>query len=495
MESLIVTAVVLLRKADQQWDFQPTSDCKFEMSMEGGEFAPPEDVVLGRGVFTLPKTPRPLHLTVRATPTIKRYWPVTARFEYKGKGELVNLGSRADDDIEIFEPAAFQPASSIDFPTVFGFGGTFTSMVVYLSRVKDVTDKALQSINKVPKEGKDWVGGDNWLPAWRSKGRDNVNIISGGMLDGSGNLEFQPEATVAPEVVSRVFEVGDVEAPRLIAVSWPHLVRTHQFAGPTPFLVYFHPTIGQAASDYAGHPYPFGWPYLFFIAFRDTNWFGDPLTEYPGPKGLAYQVAAARRSAVLAVPVNKLGPEIAAILKAEEMESYLREIQAFMFRRNNAYRPPGLGHVALSGFSAGCGLLMHKFLADNQGHSFVEKILKELYLLDPRMNPSGLAAQVIKWADGNASERRVRVYISTPESAYLPVVAQKSFPKLPFVTNSASGLRTLAVTTAATWQAAAKSRGASPKTVSAVGQFGPMHELHAGTLVVHALKNSGFESA
>jgi hypothetical protein len=495
-DRLVVSTVFLKRQADASFDFSATDACDVEVSVEGGDFAQPEVSVLGRSLFTLPPAPRPLTLVIRATPTTPRFWPLAARFEYRGNGELVRLKADDADDPETFEVAAFQPAMSIEFTRIFGFGGSFVGVVVYLSRLREVTERALKEINKVPaKEGKDWGLADGWLPSWRCKVREEMHVISDRMLDDAGQLEWRPPETVAPVGQHRLFEVAEVAAPRLIAVSWPIDVPIDQFPeffAPTPFLVYLHPSIGQAADDYAGRPYPFGWPFLFFIAFRDMAWFGDPMTSYPGPKGVAYQIAAARRKAVMVVPVNKLGPDQGAALDPEELETYLREIQAFMFRRKHAYAPPLLGRVALAAFSNGCGQLLNKLLANPQ-HAFLKEFVKEIYLLDPRMNSVQLVGRIQSWRGNDAVDNRVRIYLSAPDAAYLKIIDQPAMPSTPFIRTTADGLRTMAVTSTATWSKSALALGATKNLAATIGKFGPTHELHAGTLIVHALGHSGFD--
>jgi hypothetical protein len=437
-------------------------------------------------------------LLIRATPKTPRFWPLAARFEYRGGGELVRLKPDDTDDPEVFEEAAFQPPLSVDFKRIFGFGGTFVGVVVYLSRIREVTERAVKSINKVPaKYAKEFGLKDDFMPTWRCRVREGVHVISQRMLDDGGRLEFQPPQTAAAVGQHRLFEVGEVAAPRLIGVSWPIDVAIDQFPeffDPTPFLVYLHPAIGQAADDYAGFPYPFGWSYLFFIGVRDTMWLDDPMTKSPGAKGIAYQIAAARRKAVLVLPFNKLGPDQGAALDPEELETYLREIQAFMFRRKHAYAPPPLGRVALAAFSNGCGLPLNKLMSNAQ-HTFIKNSVREIYLLDPRMNSQELVGRIEKWRSDAPGDKRVRVYVSIADAAYLKLIDTATMPPTPFIRTTPDGLRTMAVTSGATWSSASLALGATKKMAANVGTFGPTHALHAGTLIVHALGLSGFDAS
>jgi hypothetical protein len=497
-DRLVVSTMFLRRQAEGAFGFSATSDCDVEVSFEGGAPTKPELAVLGRSVFTMPAAPRPLSLLIRATPKTARFWPLAARFEYRGGGELVRLKADDADDPEVFEEAAFQPALSADFKRIFGFGGSFVGVVVYLSRIREVTPRGLKAINKVPpKDAKKWRLKDGWLPAWRCRVRDGVHLISQRMLDDSAQLEWRPPETVAAVGQHRLFEVGEVKAPRLLAVSWPIDVPIDQFPeffAPTPFLVYIHPSLGQNAAIFSGLPYPFEWAYLFFIGFRDMTWFNDPITQSPGAKGVAYQIAAARRKAVLVDPISKFGPDQGAALDPEELETYLREIQAFMFRRKHAYAPPPLGRVALAAFSNGCGQLLNKLIA-NPTHSLLKDFVKEIYLLDPRMNSEQLVGRVLAWRRDNPADKRVRAYLSIPDAAYLKLIDTSSMPGTPFIRSTPDGLRTMAVTSTTTWARSSKALGASKKIVDAVGKFGPTHELHAATLIVHALGLSGFDSS
>ena len=126
-------------------------------------------------------------------------------------------------------------------------------------------------------------------------------------------------------------------------------------------------------------------------------------------------------------PISKFGPDQGAALDPEELETYLREIQAFMFRRKGAYAPPPLGRVALAGFSNGCGQLLNKLVANSQ-HPLLKDFVKEIYLLDPRMNSEQLVGRLLKWRGDNAADKRIRVYLSKPDASYLKVIDTATMP-------------------------------------------------------------------
>jgi hypothetical protein len=372
--------------------------------------------------------------------------------------------------------------------------GSLTSLIVYVSRVRDVTTKCLQEVNKVSGAMKTAGLPDNWLADWPAAPMADLHFVTDRVVDGSRELDFEKADFTTPNSTDRVWEVANVDAPQLIAMWKPFNLPTDRFENrPFPFLIYFHPTIGQAADDYAPFPYPFGFAYLYFILRRDAVYDADPLTAFPGPKGIVYQRAHSGKNPVLIVPLNRLGKEVGVFLKAEEAESLLREIQGMMQRRNRNHNVPQLGHVGLCGFSAGCGILMNSFLSKSQDHPFTKKILKEIYLLDPKMNAAELSNQVMKWANGDPANKRLRVYLSAPDANYLKVVGATSFPPIPFERSTSDGMRTLVVTSIPDWPKAAKKRGAPKQIVETVGKFGPVHELHAAMFVTHALRRSGFD--
>jgi len=495
MELITLNPVFLHRKSETEWDFQSTSDCKFQVSIDGGPMTDVDSIpLLGTGILKLPDSPRPLPLTIRANPTSSRFWPVQANFEYQGGGNLVPKLTTDDSDPDV-EDQAFQPPTSVRFPaslpaSLGGTGGaTACSMQVYLSRVRVVTTKVRELLRNVPPQYAGFIS-----PVLQG----NAHYVSDRILDDSRKLEFDSLETVDLDVTGTtfVFEVAGVPAPKLIGCSWPDEVFTHQFADPTSFLIFFHPHLGQAAADYAPFPYPFGWSYLFWVLIRDLLYLGDPLTELPGPKGIAYQRAFSKKKVVSLVPVPSVArePEMGAFVNAEEMEDLGREIQAFMFRRNRVYEPPGLKRVAVGAFSNGCGIHMFNLLKNNRDHSFLRLFVKELYLFDPRMKAAELANECLHWVKDDPAHKHIRVYMTNNDAAYASIIDPGfTYPQVPFLKNTDDGLRTLLSTGISDWVRAAATAGATKAMQNIINAFGPVHELHPGTLLTHALKHSGFD--
>jgi hypothetical protein len=495
VDLLMITAYVLVRTSGEEWGYR-TTECDFEIAIEGGGFAAMERRGVS-GLSVLPKQPRPLKLSLRVKPKSASRWPVRANFEFQEPGHLTKAISFKADDPELEGPAFEEPSSFLleaGLPPFVRERSSVTSVSVHVSRVRDVTQKVLEGINhNIPASMQKFFK-DNWLPEWPSPPVENLHFSTDRGVDDNRELDFEQAQITTPDSIDRVFEVADVDAPKLIGMWLPRSLPMQRFGSrPMPFLIYFHPTIGQAVDDYAPFPYPFGWPFLYFILRRDANYFLDPLTQEPGLKGLNYQRAHSGKEVALLVPVNRLSKEVGVFLNAEDAESLIREIQGFMQRRSSNYEVPAPGHVALSAFSAGCGILINSLLGKSQDHPFTKKILKEIYLLDPRMNSEALVGQVLKWANADPGNKRLRVYLSTPDANYLKVIGAQSFPPTPFARSTPDGLRTLVVTTIPDWPKAAKKRGAANDIIDRENRFGPVHELHPGMFVTHALRHSGFQ--
>jgi len=198
MALLTINATILARLSEKEWGFRNTTSCKFKISVNGGPLTAMDQVpIAGTGFVTLPDTPRPLPLTIRAEPTSSRFFPVQADFELTDPGNLV-AKITVDDSNPDIEDQAFRPPTSVQFPTLlqtpFGNvgGGTVISVQVFLSRLRDVTRQVFEGINQVPKKFKDdgWFKNDNWLAQWPSRPIEGVHFITDRLLDASGNLDF-----------------------------------------------------------------------------------------------------------------------------------------------------------------------------------------------------------------------------------------------------------------------------------------------------------------
>jgi hypothetical protein len=312
-------------------------------------------------------------------------------------------------------------------------------------------------------------------------------------------------------------------------VSWPNAISRTDISVPTPFLVYFHTTVGQNVKagfyevpgmvDPAPPPgaspktYPFNFDYVYFGLWRYMHYCGDPagtaaprnpdpLTVDPYAKGLPYQMAAAGKNAVIVLPCNRVGPQVGVMLKAAAMNAVLREIQSFMFRRAGTYTTPGLGHVALGAFSAG-NLLTLTFLNDpeNQADPFYLDTLRELYMFgrfaDPAgWNPVAWVNAALAWANsGTSAGKIIRAYLESTIPNYSRLVSPLP-STVPFV--QTSGLFTAAVLNVAAWNAAATAAGnasiAAPDPTGRIQgkAFQDTHQLISAMMLVDALSSSGF---
>lgn len=372
----------------------------------------------------------------------------------------------------------------------FGEPGTAGTVIVH-----DATANVSASLARVPNRRRVGHHPSIWPPAaWDTPPLLNHNYIAFPPVAG-GALKFTPR-TIDPDTEDLVLEVNGVTAPRLIAVSWPRNVARSAGAEPTPFLIYFRPTVGQnvRAGFYVGPglgTYPFGWDYLFYGLWRYVNYTGDPLTRDPFAKGLPYQIAASNKNAVLVLPLNKVGEELGVFLNAASIELILNKIQAFMFLRAGIAQAPPLGRVALGAFSSG-NMLATQFLSNprNQSHPFYLNNLKELYMFDAPGNlvPTWVS-QALRWAGaGSSANKMIRAYTRGNHPIYKTLLGVTTPAAGPFVVDSSSGLRTAAVLPDAAWRSATAFSGAP----SLVRSWQEPHQLISATMLTDALRRSGF---
>jgi hypothetical protein len=476
---------------------QVTPECTFDVSIDGGPLAPAGGTgVLGPATVVLNGAHQ---IEIHVTPTSANYWPLIGRFTIQPNGTLVP----ANADV----PAEFEPARAINLGS-----DTVSVLAAHLSRLRDATPTALQSLSNVPAVRTGMIPA-TWPPtAWDTPLLDDVNYIDTPPIQG-GNIAIVPKS-LDPATVDVVLELANVNAPQTIAVSWPNAIPRNGTAGPTPFLVYFHATVAQNVRqgfyEVPGMgPYPFNFDYVYFGLWRYMNYTGDPagttnprspdpLTVDPYAKGLPYQMMASGKNAVIVLPCNRFGPEAGVMMDAPAMDGVLREIQSFMFRRAGTYTTPGLGRVALGAFSAG-NLLTLTFLnkPQNQSHSFYLDTLRELYMFGSFKNGAGRnpvdwVNAALNWANaGTSAGKMVRAYLESPISNYNALVSPLP-SALPFV--ATSGSFTAAVMNSGAWNAAATAAGNSLIASGSPGhpKFQDTHQLISAMMLVDALSRSGF---
>lgn len=460
-----------------------TSGVSFEVTGDGQALS----VDLEGGV-QLPAAPRPLRLKIKVRPP-SQFFEVEGEFDYNGLGELAPVKDRV--------PSEFAPVRGV----VDGLGNAVMSLLVFVSRVRDVSAKVLDLLQTLPDVRPEFTPVTDYALTPRT-----VSIVSPPPMIRAGNISFVPPTpgipSIAPSTVVTVFEVKVEPAPKLIAVAWPDSVSRTEVSPPTPLLIYFHPNAGQNRATHYRGTYPFSYDYMFFgiIAYlryaRGLNGDPDPdpLQDIVGPKGLAYQMKASQKDMVLVLPVNRVGPELGVFMKAESMESILKELVAAMFRKNGVYRSAQLGRTALASFSAG-NTLVTAFLSANKGNSFVQNNLMEVYNFDLPMgfstgdvNMRAWAKAVSDWAaTGNTADKRIRSYTQFNfASIYQQLLGVTPPTQTPYEVSDATGNRTAVVVPGDAW---ARISNQMPKPN---GDFGLVHQIIPDTLLVDALRRSGF---
>ncbi len=456
---------------------QLTTDCVFEIAINGGALAPADTSVPGTISAQVPDSAQ--QIEIRATPTAPDYWPLIGQFQVQADGSLVAADA----------PAEFAPPRSAD-------AGGPISLVVYLSQVRDATAPALASLAQVPPNRTGEIPA-SWPPvAWDAPELADLNTIGDPLAAGS-DLSIEQQ-TLAPQVEGLVLEVKNVTAPQAIAVSWPDAVERTDGADPTPFLIYFHPNVGQNAPPYYTDPnvgtYPFGFDYVYYGLWRYMNFVGDPLTVDPYAKGLPYQMAASGKNAVIILPSNKVGPEVGVFQNAAAIDAILREIQAFMFRRKGVYTAPELGRTAMASFSAGNELIT-AFLGQpaNQSHPFYLNTLQELYMFDVAQGGADAwVAQASAWARrGDSASKMIRAYTQYVLQNAGQLLGATAPASVPFVTTSQDGLRSAAVLPSTVWNRAETAAG-NANMATGQGSFQDTHQLISALMLTDALRRSGF---
>jgi hypothetical protein len=446
---------------------------------EGGEI----EASAAEGNFTafpLPEGAGPFALRLEAKPVAPTTHPVTAHFEYRGKGNLAIVpGPDPDaptDVAELMTPLATRVAQ-----------GNAILVSVFFSRVRDATARTLQFLATVPAPRKKFPAPTSWdTPA------ASVHVI--GSPPVAGGAIVTASQSVDPNVEVRVLELKlskPRDAPHFIAVTWPKdLPRTTE-ADPTPFVVYFHAGMAQNAGQaYEGAgtgTYPNGWDYQFFGLWRYLQYMGDPLIggDAPFSKGLPYQVAAAGKKAVVILPLSSVQTEVGVLMSGDSMLEALLEVQSYMFRREGVFTAPSLGRGALGSFSSG-NLLVNSFLSRNQSHKFCQEVLKEVYMFDaPGASRDSWVNQVTAWQKtGDAQDKVARAYVQTATAKLAQFVGVGSFGPAPLLITSGDGKRSVGVLPLGPWANAVAAAGGKG------GGFQQAHQLMSAVMMTDALRRS-----
>jgi hypothetical protein len=425
----------------------------------------------------LPPAPRPLPVEVTLTPQGSHLFPVTGTFEYSGGGRLVPLDAGA-------RPPNFRPVRAVSIED----GSAVMSLIGYVSRLRDVTASTIQLLSSAPDRRTD-------QPDLTTTGTlDSVGYVrtlSDPPIQG-GQLVFDGPSEIAPEADLLILELAVDPAPKLLAVTCPRsLLSSPQQVtpvAPLPVLLYFHSTAGQNFPDFYGGSYPFSYDFIQFglikYLFHEPD--VEPLGRWGG-KGMPYQMKAGGAQAVYVLPLNKPFDEVGVMIDATSTQEILEEVVAFLYRSSGMFVEPGLGRVALAGFSSG-NLLVTRFLEKNAGTPFLDNVLKEVYNFDIPANqmPKFERAASAWLGSGDTSTKMLRMYTQQDHPTEFRKLLSVSTPAPPFVVNDAAGLRTAMCAPGPTWFALASGQMQSPF------DFQVVHQLIAETCLTDAMRRSGF---
>ncbi len=214
---------------------------------------------------------------------------------------------------------------------------------------------------------------------------------------------------------------------------------------------------------------------------------------------VAYQVEAAGKKVVtvVACPTATKNPgstQFGEWTSPDFMESILLEIQALaaVTGTPSVTPPTELGRVAIGAFSSAHWHLL--LLLERPGHPFLTETVKECYLIDPKEDVlRELVPRLLAW-EANVErvapdQARIRLYNSawfSPQKRLVPDLPQKT----PFVTPSATGRRTVAITTDEDWARSVAAFHQEPPGES--WEWPKQHFAIAAFMLTHAMAHSGF---
>ena len=312
-----------------------------------------------------------------------------------------------------------------------------------------------------------------------------------------GAFDFDGSADVQHVVLERPGNVF----PKLVAVSFPTSLLTQ---AETPFLVYFHPTLGQAIpsgyytaapnlkSPADGNFYPYGWDFLFHGFWKYLNYSSpDFTTEYS--IGLDYQVAQSGKDVAVVLPIFHAddGIGVGDFMKPDQLLLILAEIKWYFTQQVDlADGQPTAANfrVAMSAFSSATGLLAR--VLSNINSVFCRDVLREAYFFDA---PQGVGhtcvAAALAWAKDNP-DKHVRFYSQWTYDNYNQVLGgQQAVQSARLVVHPANPNRSVALVPQAFWEPLVND--VALKDIRARG-WAAVHALVPSTLLADALARSGF---
>ena len=313
----------------------------------------------------------------------------------------------------------------------------------------------------------------------------------------SGAFDFDGTAEVRHVVLERPGNVF----PKLVAVSFPSSLLEQD---ETPFLIFFHPTMGQAvASGYYttapnlkspedGQFYPYGWDYLFHGLWKYLNYASpDFNTQYN--IGLDYQAAQSSKDVAVVLPLFHANDSINVgdYLKPDQLMLMLAEIKWFFTQKaevvNN--KPTAANfRVAMGAFSSATSLLAT--LLGSINSVFCRDALREVYFFDaPQGVGNTCVAAALNWAKDNEA-KHVRFYSQWTYPNYNQVLGnKKAVQAARLVVHPTNPNRSVALVPQAFWET--KVDADVLKDVRARG-WAAVHSLVPSALLADALARSGF---
>ena len=312
-----------------------------------------------------------------------------------------------------------------------------------------------------------------------------------------GAFDFDGSADVQHVVLERPGNVF----PKLVAVSFPTSLLTQ---AETPFLVYFHPTLGQAVpsgyytaapnlkSPEDGNFYPYGWDFLFHGFWKYLNYSSpDFTTEYS--IGLDYQVAQSGKDVAVVLPIFHAddGIGVGDFLKPDQLLLILAEIKWYFTQQVDlADGQPTAANfrVAMGAFSSATGLLAR--VLSNINSVFCRDVLREAYFFDaPQGVGHACVAAALAWAKDNP-DKHVRFYSQWTYDNYNQVLGgQQAVQSARLVVHPANPNRSVALVPQAFWEPLVND--VALKDIRARG-WAAVHALVPSTLLADALARSGF---
>ena len=278
-------------------------------------------------------------------------------------------------------------------------------------------------------------------------------------------------------------------SPRYFAVAWPRSVARKAGANPTAFLLFIRQLLEGNGYDLQGlyvtsagcreagqlGPYPENFDYADSM-FESLHYASIPL-RFPDSKGVPYQANEAGADVVSVIPCNSFTNKagFSDLNDPQEIETILREVQAFMFWKAGVAAPPkSIGKTAIAAFSSG-NFILNNWLKDpaKRKSNFFSKIVSAVYFLDPLRNAlkDGQSVDVLNefivsandWATENPPDKRIRVYMQWTWPS-LQKLIDKPLGTAPYFADSSDGLRTVAVVTSQAWTKAFQAAGRPPRS-------------------------------